>query len=794
VPTEYTLGGYIKTENIQNTTGVAGASFNVNEVGGVSDTDVRTDGLTGTNDWTEVSVTLNSGDNEELTVNGLFGGWGFATGTAWYDDIYLEDPDGNDLVPNSDLESGQEVALPADWSTTSFTGSGEFMLDTENAQFDSNSAMISSESGLDGSWHTTVSIEDNNEYELVGWIKTENVQTLSDGTRGALFNIHLTNVETEALTGTNDWTEVTATFDSGDLPDDAWTDGRGSAIQINALFGGYGEATGTAWYDGVELWDPDAGEGAPNVADNPGFEETDTELGPDAWETHTWGGNADYTWTDAESNSGDYSVEISSEEGVDGAWFTTVEVEPDTDYTLSGYIRTGDDFEVGNGFGAQLNVHELGQDSLTNSITEAGQGWTEVSITVNSGDNETLQINCLLGGWGTASGTVWYDDISFKDSDGNDLITNGRFESGTSSSIPTGWITENWGGTQVEFVHDPDVSRTGDYSARIQSTEGADASWTQVREVERNTQYRFAAYVKTGENFEPTSGFGATLNIHQLGQDSLPDIEGSAITEAGQDWTLLETTFNSGDNEELWFNCLFGGWGFATGKAWWDDVSIQPMGDIGEGIAGMYDRLKQHLRMKTSPTAEFTASTTSAVVGNEVTFDASDSSTPNDSIDSYEWDFGDGTTVTGQTASHTYGSTGEYTVTLTVTDNIGATASMSTTIDVTAQAGLDPATTIEFEAQSNQAWTAVAPTSIEGDNPTLELREGEEYTVEWTNVNGGTHNFVIETTDGSTPVETGFDTAEGETQTVTFTATAGMTVYYCSPHRGLGMEGPIEIV
>jgi plastocyanin len=198
--------------------------------------------------------------------------------------------------------------------------------------------------------------------------------------------------------------------------------------------------------------------------------------------------------------------------------------------------------------------------------------------------------------------------------------------------------------------------------------------------------------------------------------------------------------------------------------------------------------------METSPTAEFTASTMSAVVGSEVTFDASGSSTPNDSIDSYEWEFGDGTTATGQTASHTYGSTGEYTVTLTVTDDVGATASTSATIDVTAQAGLDPSTTIELEAQSNQAWTGVAPTAIEGENPTLSLREGEEYTVEWTNVNGGTHNFVVETADGSTPVETGFGTGLDETQTVTFTPNADMTVYYCSPHRGLGMEGSIEIV
>lgn len=53
---------------------------------------------------------------------------------------------------------------------------------------------------------------------------------------------------------------------------------------------------------------------------------------------------------------------------------------------------------------------------------------------------------------------------------------------------------------------------------------------------------------------------------------------------------------------------------------------------------------------------------------------------------------------------------------------------------------------------------------------------------------------MIETTDGSTPVETDIMSEEGETQTVMFTVTDAMTVYYCNPHRSLGMEGDIEVV
>ena len=49
-----------------------------------------------------------------------------------------------------------------------------------------------------------------------------------------------------------------------------------------------------------------------------------------------------------------------------------------------------------------------------------------------------------------------------------------------------------------------------------------------------------------------------------------------------------------------------------------------------------------------------------------ITANASTSSDPDGTIDSYTWDFGDGATATGVQAAHTYPNPGEYTVTLTV--------------------------------------------------------------------------------------------------------------------------------
>jgi PKD repeat protein len=80
------------------------------------------------------------------------------------------------------------------------------------------------------------------------------------------------------------------------------------------------------------------------------------------------------------------------------------------------------------------------------------------------------------------------------------------------------------------------------------------------------------------------------------------------------------------------------------------------------------------------PTASFTYTAT----GLTVDFDASGSSDLDGTIDDYAWDFGDGTSGSGETTNHTYTAAGTYTATLTVTDDDGATDTTSQYITVTA--------------------------------------------------------------------------------------------------------------
>ena len=102
----------------------------------------------------------------------------------------------------------------------------------------------------------------------------------------------------------------------------------------------------------------------------------------------------------------------------------------------------------------------------------------------------------------------------------------------------------------------------------------------------------------------------------------------------------------------------------------------------------------------------------SAPHGDPIDFDGTSSDDPDDNIVSWEWDFGDSNTGSGEEPSHTYASPGEYTVTLTVTD-----ATDLTDVDTTTAYVLLPGSfTVERFVRSDLLAAGNFVTAIEGDD------------------------------------------------------------------------------
>ncbi len=149
-------------------------------------------------------------------------------------------------------------------------------------------------------------------------------------------------------------------------------------------------------------------------------------------------------------------------------------------------------------------------------------------------------------------------------------VLNPSFED-ENDAKPVGWKEHVWNGEGAfEYAS---FGRTGSRSVAIASESGGDLSWVTQVEVKPFAVYRLSVWIKT-ENLEATTGQGALLNLH-----GIADARTKALTGTN-DWTRVETVFKNYDNDSIQINCLYGGWGHATGRAWFDDVSVEHVSGI----------------------------------------------------------------------------------------------------------------------------------------------------------------------------------------------------------------------
>ncbi len=183
------------------------------------------------------------------------------------------------------------------------------------------------------------------------------------------------------------------------------------------------------------------------------------------------------------------------------------------------------------------------------------------------------------------------------------------------------------------------------------------------------------------------------------------------------------------------------------------------------------------------PTAVFTPTCTNLDCG----FDGSASSDPDGSVQGYAWDFGDGNSDTGATPSHTYAAAGTYDVTLTVTDDVGATNSDTQQVTVST-ANQSPTATFApsctdldcgFDASASQDPDGSIASYVWdfGDGNT-----GTGATPTHTFAAGGTYDVALTVTDdlGATDIDTQQVTVVAPNQLPTAAFTPGCIGLNCS--------------
>jgi PKD repeat protein len=247
--------------------------------------------------------------------------------------------------------------------------------------------------------------------------------------------------------------------------------------------------------------------------------------------------------------------------------------------------------------------------------------------------------------------------------DASSSCAEGETCSSSAGIVSFAWLMGD--GTQRSGqrpTHTYDVPGTYNVTLTVTNNRGLSASTTQP--------------VTVGAGTPPTADFVFSPTAPVIGQ--LVQFNGSA-SRAAPGRTLVEFNWNWGDGE--------------SDEGMLDEHDYQASGTYTVTLTVVDDVGQEATVAKTvtvgtgNPTAAFTVSPQPPVsTGTTLTFDASASTAVSGaSIASYTWTFGDGTgdgPNAGATTTKSYGVANTYTVSLTVTDNLGRSATVSQAVRI----------------------------------------------------------------------------------------------------------------
>ncbi|WP_299490262.1 PKD domain-containing protein, partial [Acaryochloris sp. IP29b_bin.137] len=440
--------------------------------------------------------------------------------------------------------------------------------------------------------------------------------------------------------------------------------------------------------------------------------------------TYTWdlGDGSDpiegQTINPSYANNGEYTVTltVTNDNGVSATETATVTVD-----NVAPTINLAPDFTADEGqpisFAASftdpglLDTHTITwdfgdgttvSDTLTpeHIYTDNGEYTVALTITDNDGgtttETRTVTVNNVAPAITHLTGDTLINEgdsatfsVTVTDSDSDTLTTTWDFGDGSAT------VT----GTTVNHTY----ADNGTYTVTVTASDEDGGSTSQTLDIQVNN---VAPNVDAG--VDQTIDEGTALNFNGI------------ITDPGLlDTQTVEWAFGDGATSgSLTPTHIFNDDGIYT-------VSLTATDNDG---ATTTDTLTVTVR-NIAPTITHLTGDTSINEGDTATFTAF-ATDPGDDTLTYTWDFGDGSPVrTGDSVDHTFTNNGEYTVTLTVSDEDGGSSSETLTVTV---ANIAPTVTLGPDQTINEGET-LALSGAYTDPGSLDT-----HTVEWTLGDGTT--------------------------------------------------------
>jgi len=273
----YVLKGWVRTESLEPT-------HEANMLGtllvmAVGETDsakmAKASNQRGTVDWTPVQVAFTGPEHGRVFVFCSFCGERTATGKVWFDGLELYE--GSVPAAATQPESATQPAvtqpaaetqpvgrpimrlrngsfegagLPDGWGLLVLGPSPLISQDYQTHKEGSCAVRVHAAEPTMGVVSQTVRVEPGRPYRLRGWLRTEGLEPQEGaGLYGTLVVVAVDDKTSERLAtgpdhrGTTEWTQV----------DLAFTGPPGGVVHVFCSLCGEGQATGTVWFDGLEL-------------------------------------------------------------------------------------------------------------------------------------------------------------------------------------------------------------------------------------------------------------------------------------------------------------------------------------------------------------------------------------------------------------------------------------------------------------------------------------------------------------------------------------------------------------